>query len=95
MTAPARPRTYPRSFRTGRVVRQRLAAGGGALALIAGVLAGGTASAQAAGSSTVWGSGTLTPTELASLVGQMTPAEEVSMLHGYGVHRRHRPRSPA
>jgi beta-glucosidase len=31
-----------------------------------------------------WGSGTLTPAELTSLVAQMMPAEEVGMLHGYG-----------
>lgn len=31
-----------------------------------------------------WGSGTLTEAQLESLIAQMTPAEEVGMLHGYG-----------
>ncbi len=44
----------------------------------------GAPSGRADVPSGVWGSGTLTPAELASLVGQMTPAEEVGMLHGYG-----------
>jgi beta-glucosidase len=58
-------------------------AAGGSLILLAGVLAGGTAS-HAAAASGVWGSGTLTSAQLASLVAQLTPAEEVGMLHGYG-----------
>ena len=42
----------------------------------------GTVRAQAQPSA--WGSGTLTEAQLASLVSQMTPADEVGMLHGYG-----------
>jgi beta-glucosidase len=42
------------------------------------------AGAQARSAPSVWGSGTLTPTDLVNLIAQMTPAEEVGMLHGYG-----------
>ncbi|MBO0824837.1 MAG: glycoside hydrolase family 3 protein, partial [Actinobacteria bacterium] len=82
--AAARPHLRARLSPNSRARRLRLAAGGGLLALIAGTIVGVTASAPAAGSSDVWGSGTLTPAELASLVAQMTPDEEVGMLHGYG-----------
>jgi beta-glucosidase len=45
---------------------------------------GTSVTGQAATPDGVWGSGTLTAAELAQLVAQMTPAEEVGMLHGYG-----------
>lgn len=73
--------SYPRR-RAHR--RRRVFAVVGLAALVAGVLAASPGSAQAQPSGGVWGSGTLTPAELASLVSQMTPAEEVGMLHGYG-----------
>ena len=79
-SAPRRPRGAP--------LRCVIAAGG-LVALVAGGLAGPSATAHAQPtldqqSYGAWGSGTLTPANLASLVAQMTPAEEVGMLHGYG-----------
>jgi len=59
------------------------------VALVAGGLVGPSATAHAQPTQDqqsygAWGKGTLTPANLASLVAQMTPAEEVGMLHGYG-----------
>src|SRR3982074_2446439 len=64
--------------------RSRLCLLAVAAALAAAGLAGTPGAAQAQAAYGAWGSGTLTPAELASLVAQMTPAEEVGMLHGYG-----------
>ncbi len=65
-------------------LRRGLFAVGALLALVAAGLAGPSGIGQAQPTYGAWGSGTLTPADLASLVSQMTPAEEVSMLHGYG-----------
>ncbi|HEY3088701.1 MAG TPA: glycoside hydrolase family 3 C-terminal domain-containing protein [Jatrophihabitantaceae bacterium] len=65
-------------------LRRGLLAVSALLALVAAGLAGTSAVGQAQPAYGAWGSGTLTPAELASLVSQMTPAEEVGMLHGYG-----------
>jgi beta-glucosidase len=62
----------------------RLRAMAGLTALAAGGLVGTSAGGQAQAAGGAWGSGTLSPTQLASLVAQMIPAEEVAMLHGYG-----------
>ncbi len=60
-------------------------ASGAATVVVAATLVGSAGSTgQAQTPSGVWGSGTLTGAELASLVTQMTPDEEVGMLHGYG-----------
>ena len=65
--------------------RRRVLASGAATVVVAAALVGGAArDGQAQTPSGVWGSGTLTGAELASLVTQMTPDEEVGMLHGYG-----------
>jgi beta-glucosidase len=75
---------YLPSGRRRGTLRRRMLVVGGLVALAAGVLAGTPGSGQAQPNSGAWGSGTLTQAELASLVAQMTPDEEVGMLHGYG-----------
>jgi len=65
-------------------LRRGLLAISALVALVAAGLAGPSAIGQAQPAYGAWGSGTLTPAELANLVSQMTPAEEVGMLHGYG-----------
>jgi len=52
--------------------------------LVAVLVVGAVGSGQARPRPGIWGSGTLTGTDLAGLVAQMTPDEEVGMLHGYG-----------
>jgi beta-glucosidase len=68
----------------GNARRRLLAAGTALVATAALVVTGTGSSGQAETPSDGWGSGTLTPADLAGLVAQMTPAEEVGMLHGYG-----------
>src|SRR5262249_55432000 len=68
----------------GNARRRLLASGTAVIATVALAVAGTGPSGQAETPSGVWGSGTLTPAELGGLVAQMTPAEEVGMLHGYG-----------
>ena len=64
--------------------RRLLVSGAIAVVVAAGLVGGVAPGGQAQVPSGVWGSGTLTGSQLASLVGQMTPEEEVGMLHGYG-----------
>ena len=78
------PKIHPVPHRRRRTLRRGLFAIGALLALVAAGLAGPSAIGQAQPTYGAWGSGTLTPADLASLVSQMTPAEEVGMLHGYG-----------
>jgi beta-glucosidase len=72
---PGRPRA---------TLRRGLLAVGAVLVLVAAGLVSSTERAGADPSYGAWGSGTLSPADLASLVAQMSPAEEVGMLHGYG-----------
>lgn len=82
--------TRPRSSYAHRFPRTRLGRPRSVIAAVVGLLvAAGLAGLPEAGRaaeapSGMWGSGTLTPADLASLIAQMTPAEEVGMLHGYG-----------
>src|SRR4029453_67016 len=69
--------------RRGGVGRRMLAVGGLA-ALVSAGLVGIPGTGQAQPTYGAWGSGTLTPAELASLVTQMTPDEGVGMLPGSG-----------
>ncbi len=74
-------RTYP----GGRASRMRIMCLAALVSLVAAGVAGGPARhVRAQPSSGGWGSGTLTQAQLAALVAQMTPAEEIGMLHGYG-----------
>jgi beta-glucosidase len=70
--------------RPSRFARRRVLGAGGAAALAVVGLVGTSAAGSAAPSYGAWGAGTLAPADLVSLVAQMTPAEEVGMLHGYG-----------
>jgi beta-glucosidase len=71
------PRPGWRSAYRSRMARLCAAAAVAALILVA-------PAAQAHERPGGWGSGTLTDTDLHSLVAQMTPAEEVGMVHGEG-----------